>query len=335
MIRALLVDDSTAFRALLRLQLESAGDVKVVGEAGSVTEGVRLVQALRPDLVTMDLVMPGGTGLDAVASIMAIAPLPIIVLTGTVGSRDHAHLLDATRAGAVTLETKPALDDERGWSHLRQVVHAMAGVRVFGTHRSQEARVSLRARNGNPPRLLAVGASTGGPPALDFLLRNLPANLRISILVAQHMGNGFMTGLVHWLSRASKLPVVVAETPIALASPAVIFPRDGHHLVVRGGHAHSEPALANQIAPSVDRLFESVAHEAPGNAMGLLLTGMGSDGAWGLHCMRLAGCLTVIQDEASSVIWGMPGAALHLDSLHAILPLDGIPPMIRELLDVP
>jgi chemotaxis response regulator CheB len=165
---------------------------------------------------------------------------------------------------------------------------------------------------------------------VDFILRNLTPEVKVSVLVAQHMGRGFTPGLASWLAKGSPIPVVVAAQPVALNQPAVILAQDGHHLVVRGSQAHSLPSEGKEIAPNIDKLFMSVADYGP-RAMGILLTGMGTDGAQGLSGLRSGGCVSVVQDASTSVVFGMPSAAIRLDPRHEVLPLEQIPPLIRSL----
>lgn len=330
MIRVLVVDDSAAFRALLRMELERHPDLQVVGEAAELESAVRLTRTLRPDVATMDLKMPGGSGLDAISRIMAIAPLPIILLSGEVDPRNQQQLLEATRAGAVALETKPSSAESREWLHLRQLVHALADVKVMA-RRSAEHRPLDRGNPGRRLELVAIGASTGGPPAIYKILEALPAGTCTPVVLAQHLARGFTSGLATWLSSGCRLPVRIADAPISLAGPVVVIPADGQHLVVERGLARSVRAVAGEISPGVDVLFNSVAGAYGGSAVGVLLTGMGTDGARGLGLMRDRGARTLAQDAESSVVYGMPRAAAEGGAVCEVLSLAEISKLLNRL----
>jgi chemotaxis response regulator CheB len=183
------------------------------------------------------------------------------------------------------------------------------------------------------PEVVAIGASTGGPPALSTLLAAVPASYRGSILVAQHLQPGFTDGLARWLQLSSPLPVMIAERPVPLATRSVILPPDGSHLVVDGGFARPEPGERGTLVPSADRLFSTCALGMRARALGVLLTGMGADGAAGLKEMRRQGAWTIVQDESTSVVFGMPAAAAKEGAACEILPLPAIAQKLAQLLE--
>lgn len=346
MIRALIVDDSPTLRWVLRTILESDPEVQVVGEARTGEEAVAFCAKSRPDVVTMDIHMPGMGGYEAIRRIMSESPCPIVVVTGL-----EASLLDisfkALQLGALTVVSKPAgLPVENPEAqHLLTQVKLMAAVKVVRrTVRSAVAEpVTARTvqsppglpplRPQNRPRLLAIGVSTGGPPALQTLLNGLGAVFPLPIVIVQHISQGFVGGLAHWLDSTVPLPCKVAELYEALQPGVAYLAPDDHHLQIKPAGVvwlDSSPPLGSH-RPAVTRLFESVARSYGAAAIGVLLTGMGQDGALGLKAMREAGACTLAQDQASSTVFGMPQAAIQLGAAQEVLPLDKIAARLRDL----
>jgi two-component system, chemotaxis family, protein-glutamate methylesterase/glutaminase len=351
MIRCLVVDDARAFRALLRQILSTAPGVEVVGEAANGREAVTLVRALRPDVVTMDVHMPDLDGIGALEEIMRVAPTPVVVVSAEAGAGPQRLSFRALEAGAVEVLAKPrdpgtprfARDAEA----IRQAVRAVAGLVLVGRRRpaprppaapgeparATAARPARELAVAAAPVLLAVAASTGGPAALAHILARLPRTLAAPIVVAQHLSPGFDAGLASWLASTTPLAVRLAEDGAALAPGTVYLGPDGRHVAVRGGRIRLEDDLpVHGFRPSGTHLFASVARELGPRGAGLVLTGMGSDGAAGLALLRRAGGWTAAQGEATSVVFGMPRVALETGAAAHVLELDDIADAIVSLL---
>ncbi|GAA0568700.1 chemotaxis-specific protein-glutamate methyltransferase CheB [Paractinoplanes ferrugineus] len=342
MIRVLLVEDSATMRGHLRESLAADPELHVVGEAADGKQAVELVGRLRPDVVTMDMMLPTMSGLAATEHIMAEHPTPILV----VSSADRQELFstyNALAAGAVDVLEKPRGDaSDADWGRrLRSAVRLVSRIRVI-TH----PRARLDGRRPEPPpltaappdalRLVAVGASTGGPRALTDLLRSLPGGFRPPVLVVQHIAASepFAVAFSDWLAGQTGLDVTYARdwTPVeTLAGRVVLAPPDRHMLVRDGVVRLSDAATRHSCRPSVDVLFESVAVECGDKAAGCLLTGMGRDGAEGLLRMRSHGAVTFAQDEASCVVYGMPREAALLGAAAYVLPPNRIAARLGEL----
>jgi two-component system chemotaxis response regulator CheB len=327
MTRVLVVDDSPTFRALLKLQLEKSHALEVVGEAASADEAVDRARTLKPDVITMDVMIPGGSGLVAAERIMRLAPAPIVVVSAAVDPKSQELSLEALRTGAVAVQAKPQGD--RAWAELRQLVQTMSEVKVIG-HRQSGPKQALEVTRA-PVRLVAIGASTGGPPVVEQLLAALPRDCGFPVVIAQHLAPGFVEGFARWLSRRSPLPVRVATSPVPLGAPVVVLPPDAHHLVVEGEFARGLPAAEGTLAPSADRLFHSLAHGHPHQVCAVLLTGMGEDGAEGLARLRALDAWTIAQDEASSMVFGMPAAAAARGAARELLPPELIARRLQQL----
>ena len=332
MIRVLLVEDSATMRYHLRESLAEDPDIQVVGEATDGAEAVELVGRLRPDVVTMDMMLPTMSGLVATEHIMAEHPTPILV----VSSADRQELFstyNALAAGAVDVLEKPRGDDsDVDWGRrLRSAVRLVSRIRVI-TH--PRARLDgRRPAPSLPPvlpaadllRLVAVGASTGGPRALTELLRSLPLGFRPPVLCVQHIAASepFAVAFSDWLAGQTGRDVTYARdwTPVESICGRVVLAPPDRHLLVRDGLLRlSDLPPRHSCRPSVDVLFESVAAECGAGAAGCLLTGMGRDGAQGLLMMRGSGGVTFAQDEASCVVYGMPREAAMLGAAAYVLP---------------
>jgi two-component system chemotaxis response regulator CheB len=350
-IRVLIVDDMQTIRLQLRLILESDPELTVTGAVGSGEEAVAFCRESRPDIITMDINMPGMGGYEAIRQIMSETPCPIVVITGI----ESQHLMDvsfkALALGALTVLPKLrgfSPDDAEAKSLIQQI-KMMAGVKVVRRSSRAEsppamiakgvAKPVVPARNPipsklqKPAQLLAIGLSTGGPPALQTILSGLPASFPLPIVVVQHISPGFMLGLAAWLSNATPFRCKVGELGETIKPGTVYLAPDNAHLTFRGKsnlwHDSSEPVDGHR--PSATVLFESVAQNFGAQAIGLLLTGMGRDGANGLKTLYEAGAYTIAQDEASSLIFSMPKAAIELNAVKEVLGLNQIATRLRNL----
>lgn len=340
-LRVLVVDDSlTARRHLVEL-LSEHPDIEVIGEAADGQGAIDLCQRLRPDVMTLDMVLPGKTGVQVTEHVMAYCPLPILIVSSSTNRADLMKTYDALAAGAVDVLDKPTAANPAWERELVAAVRRVARIRVI---RHPRARLAGYAQNGafEPVaapeggfRLVAIGASTGGPAAVLSILASLPADFRLPIAVVLHIGAAFGGALSEWLR--AQLPFAVREAvdgePVPAPGRCTVFLADGgRHLAVRGGVFRlTDDPERYSCRPSVDVLFESVAAELGPAAVGCLLTGMGKDGAAGLLALRRAGAHTIAQDEETSVIYGMPGEAARLGAAREVLPVQDIGPRITAL----
>ncbi len=329
----LIADDSPALRGALRSLLALEPDLEVVGEAGDGLEAVELAQKLTPDVITMDVAMPHLDGLGATSQIMARAPSRIVVVSAV----SEARLVDlsyrAMAAGALELVAKPEPGaDLRQWSRkVAESVRLMAEIPVVTRRPGPQAAPRPRLGKAGTVDALGLVASTGGPAALVSILEQLPAHFPAPLLVAQHTAPGFTSGLVRWFSGATPLEVQIARGGTMAAPGCVYLPPDGFDLLVDGEGVLQLARNRTTIQPSGDRLLESMARAWGPRAGGVVLTGMGQDGAQGLLAIRKAGGATLAQDKESSVVFGMPRAALELGAAEQALPLSAIPSALRSL----
>jgi two-component system chemotaxis response regulator CheB len=337
MISVLLADDSSLTRTILRDILHSTPDIRVVGEAGNGEEAVTLTGALKPDLIIMDLMMPIMDGLLAIEEIMVQNPTPILVLSATIDDKEVNHAFAAIKKGALDVMEKPSgvnIDADDGFgARLVEKVRMLARIRVIRRRRAGRVREEQRISfTGGDRRILAIGASTGGPKAVMSIIRSLPANFAASVFVVQHISSGFARGFAQWLGRESSIRVSLAEDGTAFKSGEVLVAPNDCHMVIEGGTVRlvcSEPV--NCCRPSIDVLFNSLADEHGRSTVGVLLTGMGRDGAQGLRRIKDRGGVTIVQDEESCAVFGMPKAAIALNAVDRVLPLARMPEAIAQL----
>lgn len=326
MIRVLVVDDSPAVRALLAHILGADPALQVVGCAVDGAEGVAMAQRLRPDVITMDLRMPVLDGFDATRRIMQLCPTPVVAVSGVDSHAEVEAGFRAIEAGALVLVRRPP-----GLSHpehaasaqaLLRTVKSMAEVRVV---RRWEAGASpapgARAATPGPRRLVAIGASTGGPAVLRDILAELGPAFPLPLVIVQHIAPGFSDGLAEWLSQASGFPVALARHGQQLAPGRAYLAPDGHHLGVTRSLdvVLSHGAPEHGMRPAVDHLFRSLPAVLRAGTVAVLLTGMGKDGALELKRLRDAGAVTIVQDRGSAAVYGMPGEALRLGAAMLVL----------------
>lgn len=311
--RVLLVDDSkSALYALARL-LESSGLFEVVGQAQSGAEAVALARATLPDLVTMDVYLDGQDGVDVTRSILAAVPTRIVLVTSLDPARADLAFR-ALAAGALDVLGKPPNEEDTGEHPRRRFLAALAAlsdVALLSSSRSLPNRERPLVPSRGERRVLALGASTGGPQTLARILAALPVPFSLPVLIVQHIEEAHSRAFAQWLAQSGH-EVRVVEQSLPLAPGAIYVACGGTHLTVdRAGRAVAKPGPPrNYQRPSVDELFESLARERPLDTFAALLTGMGEDGARGLHALAKAGATTVIQSLDSCVIPGMPSAAL-------------------------
>jgi len=339
-IRVVVADDSLVAREMLTQILESDEHIEVVGVAANGAEAVDLTEKLRPDLVTMDIHMPKLDGLGAIEQIMAYNPTPILVVSSSVHGEGIGKAFDALDLGALEVIKKP---EPRDWADLDRIgrevirkVRILSNVRVI-TH--------IRGRQRPPAKplpsvdsktaartIVAIGSSTGGPSALLGVLARLPHDFPVPLVIAQHIADGFVPGLVSWLDSGCSIKVVAGAEGMALRPATAYFAPTGSNMVVEGSLLHlSAPGKGQLYVPSADSLFESVARTHRSRAIGVIMTGMGADGAEGLKLMRNEGAATIAQDEESCTVFGMPRAAIEIGAAQHVVPLMSLAERIEEL----
>lgn len=340
-IRVLIVDDSATMRSLIRTLLCRDAAIEVVGEARSAIDARTAIKALNPEVVTLDVEMPGMNGLEFLDKIMRLRPTPVIMVSSKTGS-GSAATIEALEIGAVDCVAKPGPGEEASFAaELAAKIRAAAESRAsLAYHRAvapgsgqSEPRCDIPfSTNG---RLLAIGASTGGVEAITAILAEFPQNCPPAV-ITQHMPRGFTRSFADRLDQRCRPRVAEAfDGAPLLPGHVYIAPGGDAHLVISPGHPHrcrlfaSEPV--NGHRPSVDALFHSVAEVARDNALGVILTGMGRDGAQGLLAMHQAGARTLGQDKASCLIYGMPKAAFELGGVEKQVPLRSIATEILQI----
>jgi two-component system chemotaxis response regulator CheB len=333
-------DDSLVAREMLAQILSSDPGIEVVGQCRDGEEAVAAVADLRPDLVTMDIHMPRLDGVAAIEQIMAYDPVPILVVSSSVHGEGVGRAFDALSAGALEVMKKP---ESAEWADLGRIgrrmirtVKILAQVHVVRHPRARRGSVG-QGRDGigaprRKTRIVAIGSSTGGPSALVSVLGAFPKTFPVPVVVAQHIAEGFIPGLVEWLGNNCPMRVKAADDGEALEPGCVYFAPTGGNLVVDGMTARFADKASRQVyVPSADDLLASVADGHGRSSVGILLTGMGADGSLGLKAMRVAGATTIAQDEATSVVWGMPRAAVEAGAACEVLPLGAIGPRVAAI----
>jgi two-component system chemotaxis response regulator CheB len=351
-IRVLVAEDSLTARKHLVSVLNADPNLAVIGEAEDGKRAIELCRSLRPDVVTLDMMLPLMSGVAVTEYIMAYCPTPILVESSSVNRGELYKTYDALAAGAVDVFEKPSGRDpdgawERGLVAAVKIVsriHVITHVRVklaslnylnCAPHLVAHSVATGCAAGGAAHRsLIAIGASTGGPAAIVDIFRELPADFPIPILLVIHLAEMFSSAFAEWLDGQSKLRVRYArdgEAIPARGTAGVLMAQPGSHLVAEHGHLWlRNTAERNSCRPSIDVLFESLARNRAAETVACLLTGMGKDGAAGLLALRRAGALTLAQDEASSVIFGMPREAIEMGAAARVLPLDQFPLVLAD-----
>ncbi len=344
MIKVLIAEDSAVVREFLVQILSSDPRIEVIGTANDGEEALEAVRRWQPDVITMDIHMPKLDGLEATRRIMETQPTPIVIVSGSTAPQDVAMTFRAMEAGALAVLGRPAgighPDHEAAARELVQTVRLMSEVKVVRrwprVRRETAVTRPSEALVGRAPaevKVVAIGASTGGPPVLQTILAGLPKEFPVPVLIVQHMATGFVRGFIEWLAQSCRLPIHLAEHgETMLPGHVYVAPDDFQMKVEHNGRivlARDDPR--NGLCPSVSSLFRSVAEVYGGAAVAGLLTGMGRDGAEELKLLKDKGAVTFAQDKESSVVHGMPGEAIRLDAATLVLPPDKIAAALTSL----
>lgn len=353
-IRVFLVDDSPLALVMLKRFIATSPDIEVVGTACDGREALAKFERTQPDVICTDYMMPNMDGLALIQQTMEVFPRPILVISSTIDPQESHKAFPLLEAGAVDVFPKPTANApfEQSAAALVQKIKLLSGVRVIRRLASTAAlrgpsvapSSALPALSATLPagktkliRMVAVGASTGGPQVLQTIFSRLPMNFPCPILCVQHISQGFLAGLVDWLDLQCRVRVKIAAHGELALPGTVYFPQEDTHLEMD----HQRRLLCAQMPPvdghrpSVTTTFEAVARHCGHSALGILLTGMGSDGASGLESIQRAGGTTLAQDEASSVVFGMPKQAIARGAAQFVLPPDDIVRVLMRLTGAP
>ncbi len=341
MIKILIVDDSAPVRVLLTDFFSREPDFQVVGCAEDGESAIRMVRQLNPDVVTMDVNLPDYDGFTVTRRIMEQNPVPIVVISAVYTASDAEVGFRLLDTGALAFHNKPALNDEffsESMAEIVMSVRLMSEVKlvrrkarpvgyIAPSHSFDNKSYGFCPANGPVnAKIVCIGASTGGPQALKQVLMSLPKDLPVPVVIIQHISTGFLEGLVNWLQDKTGHNIQVAKNGEALKVCTVYFAPEDYHIQISSTlkvTLTSSPAV-NGIRPTIESLFDSVARNIGGGVVGVLLTGMGSDGAQGLLDIRRRGGYTIAQDKETSIIFGMPGEAVKIGAAIAVLPLGEI-----------
>ncbi len=348
-IRVLIAEDSPTIRNLLERILQSDEQIEVIGTAANGKQAVEKAIELKPDIVTMDIRMPVMDGFQATKEIMRRAPTPILVISASVNSDDLKITFNAIQAGALDIIEKPAggllrSNYEKMADKIIRKVKIISEIKVFHhvsgrKHGVKSIPVRPTEHTTAPQKLdnytvqiIGIAASTGGPGTLVKLLKKLPADFPIPIVIVQHITKGFGDGFISWLGNEVKLPVFAAKADAQILQKHIYVAPDDYHLMVNGGKFRLTKSLpVSGLRPYATYLFRSLAENYGNKAMGIVLTGMGRDGSEGLLEMREKGGLTVAQDESTSVVFGMPREAIELGAAKFILTPDETAQMMMRI----
>lgn len=342
-IKVLVVDDSPVARELIIHILSSDPGIQVIGTAINGEDAIEATKHLSPDVITMDIHMPKMDGCEATRWIMETHPTPIVIVTGSPGANEVSGAMQVIEAGALAVVKKPTVsshpDDQADVFGFIQTVKLMSEVKVVRRRAFprreivQPAQVELE--RASEIQVVAIGASTGGPPVLQTILSKLPGNFPVPVLIVQHMAAGFIDGFVEWLGQTSSMPVRAATHGESLLPGHVYIAPDGFQMKPDryGRISLARGETKNGLCPSVSYLFRSVADIFGKNAVGILLTGMGKDGAEELRLMKEKGAITIAQDKESSVVHGMPGEAINLDAAMYVLAPEKIAAVLSGLVN--
>jgi two-component system chemotaxis response regulator CheB len=341
-IRVLVVEDSVTVRKKIVEVLSCDDALEVVGEAADGKNAIELCQTLRPDIISLDMILPVLSGLAVTEYVMAYCPTPILIVSSSSNRGEAFKTYDALAAGAIDVFEKPSGETWPGaWE--RALVDRIKLVSRIRTIRHMRPRLGGEVTSGwrvprkdtGAYRLVAIGTSTGGPAACAEILAHLPPDFPLPVLLVMHIAAAFAGALAEWLDNLSMLKVrcVTDGQPLpAVGEPVVLMAPPDRHLMLSGGRLYvTQEKERHSCRPSVDVLFESIAREMAEQSIACLLTGMGRDGAQGLLRIRQGGGRTLAQDNATSVVFGMPQEAIRIDAAERVLPIGEIAGELVEL----
>ena len=333
-IRVFLVDDSPLALVMLKRMLATSPEIEIVGTARNGREALACFERTRPEVICTDYHMPDMDGLELIEQTMAEFPRPILVISSIIHPDEREKAFPLLAAGAVDVFPKPTADTpfELAARSLVHKIKILSGVMVISRRHAKHEKAAstatpvARPKSSRSPSIVAIGASTGGPQVLQAILSKLPSDFPCPILCVQHISAGFLQGLVTWLDGQCPLRVKIAEADELAAAGTIYFAPGQYHLEI---NRHGRLLLSNAPAvdghrPSVTMTFQSVARTYGSQALSVLLTGMGSDGATGLLDVSKAGGLTIAQNEESCIVFGMPNRAIELGAAQHVLPADEI-----------
>ncbi len=349
-VKVLIVEDSPIALEILQRLLGSSDEVKVVGTARNGKQALDLIPGTKPDVICVDLFMERMDGLELTRQVMAKYPRPILVVSNAVQNTDTDNIFRLLQAGAVDVFPKPTTglpsEYEKVKAALINKIKVLSGVQVFTkplrdpeTPKVASSQViSTKLPPTTDPiaalrsqfKVLAIGASTGGPSAFEKILFNLPANFPMPVICAQHISEGFLEGMVNWLDSHCALKVKIAQVGDLPQAGTIYFAPEMRHLELdsHGRFVYAQSTPTRAYCPSITMLFKSIARFYGKTCIGVLLTGMGNDGAEGMKAMFDNEALTIAQDESSSIIFGMPKEAIDLGAARYVLPLKDIAPFL-------
>jgi two-component system, chemotaxis family, protein-glutamate methylesterase/glutaminase len=335
-IKVLLVEDSLIALELLQRLLRSSAEVEVVGAARNGQEALELIPQVNPDVICTDLHMAPIDGLELTRQVMSQFPRPILVISNSVQEDDTKNIFGLLQAGAVDIFPKPTGGDYKEYERVKDRLIAkikmlsQVSVKARSNSGNLQPHLVANANDSSTIRAIAIGASTGGPQAIHKIITALPPNFPVPIICAQHIGDGFLAGLISWLKEDSQLNVKVAQMGETPAPGTVYFAPEKAHLEfdAQGKFVYSNFVAATGTCPSIDTLFRSVARIYGGSSIGLLLTGMGTDGVIGMEAIAAAKGKTIAQDEQSCLVFGMSKLAIAAGAVEQVMNLTDIAPFL-------
>ncbi len=337
-IRVLVVDDSVVVREILKEIISGSGDIVVAGEASNGADAVEKVRLISPDLITMDVKMPVMDGLEAVRMIMARKPTPILIVTASLSMEETDVSFQAIADGALDVMLKPQMESEAARTAFRkellEKIRILSRVKVISHFGRKPRRTRSIPKTGIKSRdkVVAIGASTGGPEAVMRILKAIPGNFPSPVAIVQHIAAGFDKGFASWLDNQVPLDVRLAEKGDTLKPGLVLIAPTNYHLVFNGLQADLEDSPpVNSCKPAVDKLFESLALSFKSDTIGVILSGIGNDGTKGAKAIKEHAGTTIAQDKETCVVFGMPGSAVEGGVVDFVLPLESIPEMLVSL----
>ena len=348
-VKVLLVEDSPVALEILQRLLKTSPEIQLVGTARDGKEALELIPKVQPQVICTDLHMKGMNGLELIQKVMVTHPLPILVISNSVQEDDSRNIFELLQAGAIDVFPKPttgqASDYEKVKTSLIAKIRVLSGVSVFTRSPKQPTAVEVAKPIFSPLtmptkfdstsaiKVVTIGASTGGPKALHKILASIPKNFPVPIICTQHISPGFLEGLVSWLGAESLVKVKIAQAGEWPLPGTVYFAPDGCHLAINSHGRFTFPALEaiDGHCPSVTVMFESVAKFYGRGTLGILLTGMGKDGAAGMQAIAQAGGITIAQDEQSCLVFGMPKEAIALGAVKHILSIQDIANFLKKM----